>query len=151
MVWSGFLVNALITGTMIRPASIAKAPQLMGDWSRVGKEARPVAESVMNLRRDYALPFAAWELRLYLNTHPQDRCALKQYQALMDQLPDGNYAALLQETPCAMPTESALTALDAASNPGDGSLCAACAPGSSCPIYWEWLEGPWPWECGCGQ
>mgnify|MGYP002562284903 FL=1 len=110
-----------------------------------------MAECVMNLRRDYALPFAAWELRLYLNTHPQDRCALKQYQALMDQLPDGNYAALLQETPCAMPTESALTALDAASNPGDGSLCAACAPGSSCPIYWEWLEGPWPWECGCGQ
>ena len=69
----------------------------------------------------------------------------------MKRLPECNYAALLPEAPCAAARESALTMLDAACNPEDGGLCAGCAPGSRCPIYWEWLEGPWPWECGCGQ
>lgn len=31
---------------------------------------------------EYALPFAAWELRLYLDTHPEDECALREYRRL---------------------------------------------------------------------
>lgn len=31
---------------------------------------------------EYALPFAAWELRLYLNTHPEDECALREYRRI---------------------------------------------------------------------
>lgn len=48
---------------------------------------------------DYALPFATWEVRLYLDTHPGDARALALYQQLCAQsqgmqnyacLPDGN-------------------------------------------------------------
>ena len=35
----GFGVNRLTTGTIIIPANIANAPQLIGDWSHVGKPA----------------------------------------------------------------------------------------------------------------
>ncbi len=31
---------------------------------------------------EYALPFAAWELRLYLDTHPEDEAALREYRRL---------------------------------------------------------------------
>ncbi len=31
---------------------------------------------------EYALPFAAWDLRLYLDTHPEDECALREYRRL---------------------------------------------------------------------
>ncbi len=31
---------------------------------------------------EYALPFAAWDLRLYLDTHPDDECALREYRRL---------------------------------------------------------------------
>lgn len=36
--------------------------------------------------------FAAWELRLYLNTHPDDRQALALLCCLMDETEDPNYA-----------------------------------------------------------
>ncbi len=45
--------------------------------------------------REYGLPFAAWELRLYLNTHPQDRRALTAYWDLLNQQSwQDNYAAV---------------------------------------------------------
>lgn len=34
---------------------------------------------------DYALPFATWEVRLYLDTHPGDARALALYQQLCAQ------------------------------------------------------------------
>ena len=34
---SGFFVKRLTTGTMINPASIANAPQLIGDCNNAGK------------------------------------------------------------------------------------------------------------------
>lgn len=39
-----------------------------------------------------AASFAAWELRLYLNTHPADTGALHFYQQLCEQIPHPNYA-----------------------------------------------------------
>lgn len=36
--------------------------------------------------------FSAWEVRLYLNTHPNDECALRLYQQLCQQAPKPNYA-----------------------------------------------------------
>ena len=42
---------------------------------------------------EYALPFAAWELRLYLDTHPDDECALNEYRRLCASIGDKcNYA-----------------------------------------------------------
>jgi len=38
------------------------------------------------------LAFAAWELRLYLNTHPNDRAALKLFEEYESKLRDANYA-----------------------------------------------------------
>lgn len=42
--------------------------------------------------------FAAWEVRLYLNTHPGDQAALELYQQLCQQAPKPNYACTF--APC---------------------------------------------------
>lgn len=46
--------------------------------------------------------FAAWELRLFLNTHPNDREAMKLFRRLSEQAGDDTYAtAFLGEQGCA--------------------------------------------------
>ena len=67
----------------------------------------------------HAVPFAAWEMRLYLNTHPCDRRALALYHGYCERCP-GGYGYLA------------------------GSLYGGQR--ESCPLCWNWLEGPWPWE-----
>ena len=48
-----------------------------------------------DLLADYAVPFAAWEMRLYLDTHPDDRQAMAAYWNFCSQAPcRGNYACL---------------------------------------------------------
>ena len=42
---------------------------------------------------EQALAFAAWELRLYLNTHPHDRRALEVLRRVCKALPCPNYAS----------------------------------------------------------
>ena len=39
-----------------------------------------------------AMAFSAWEVRLYLNTHPDDMNVLQLYQQLCQQTPKPNYA-----------------------------------------------------------
>ncbi len=48
---------------------------------------------------EYSLPFAAWELRLYLDTHPDDAAAFAKYKALCAAM-DGkcNYACHITDT-----------------------------------------------------
>lgn len=67
----------------------------------------------------HAIPFAAWEMRLYLNTHPCDRKALALYHGYCERCPGGY-----------------------------GYLACALYGGrkDSCPLCWNWVEGPWPWE-----
>lgn len=80
---------------------------------------------------DYAYPFAAWDVRLYLDTHPDDTEALETYRSLCRQaqntgMPCGGYA-------CHIPDNAA--------------------------AGWTWISDPWPWEpdantvsgsrCGC--
>ncbi len=70
--------------------------------------------------KKWALPFAAWELRLYLDTHPGDLKALAAYKQLCAALGDSGYAC------------------------GDNAL----GDGSSCPICdgeWSFIKSPWPW------
>ena len=66
------------------------------------------------------LSFSAWELRLYLDTHPDDAQALRLYR---------RYCAALK---------------------GTGYACAFVAAGSGedadCPRRWSWVDDPWPWE-----
>lgn len=48
-----------------------------------------------NALQDYALPFAAWEMRLYLDSHPWDQQALAAYRQICAQSRgELNYACL---------------------------------------------------------
>ena len=47
-----------------------------------------------NYAKTYTLPFTAWDLRLYLNTHPNDACALATYRALCERSGGNSYASL---------------------------------------------------------
>lgn len=90
---------------------------------------------------EYALPFAAWELRLYLDTHPNDERALAAYRQLCSAAGDKcNYAC---------------NTTDAKGNNGGGCGCGAglgnaarggndggCSDGR----VWHWVDDPWPWE-----
>ena len=74
----------------------------------------------------YAYPFAAWETRLYLNSHPMDRQALAEYRRYMSAASLGNYAEI-------------------------GRDCGDAADeqridGGSCGFRWPWIENPWPWD-----
>ena len=73
------------------------------------------------------IAFAMWELRLYLNTHPNDQEALMMLHKLQEDCCEPNYATtFLEEVMCA----------DGTRNPA-----------------WRWTRDPWPWEydanCGC--
>lgn len=43
---------------------------------------------------EYALPFVAWELRLFLDTHPDDSRALAEYRSLCAKAGCSSYACL---------------------------------------------------------
>ena len=62
--------------------------------------------------------FAADELRLFLDTHPQQPQALAAYRAAVRD------------------TEAALRALPCAVNARDAGKNGA----------WDWVQTPWPWE-----
>lgn len=85
----------------------------------------------------YSLPFAAWELRLYLDTHPDDTNALEAYRKICAAIGGCNY-------PCA--TRQGMSAANGAdaSREGSGKGCG-CSDGSSSG-RWEWIDDPWPWE-----
>lgn len=44
--------------------------------------------------------FSAWEMRLYLNTHPGDTAALQLYQQMCQQTPQPNYACTFAPCTC---------------------------------------------------
>lgn len=80
---------------------------------------------------DYAYPFAAWDVRLYLDTHPDDAGALETYRSLCRQ----------------------------AQNAGMPCGGSACHIPDDDAANWTWISDPWPWEpdantvsgsrCGC--
>ena len=112
-------------------------------------------ENKKTLAQDYAIPVAAWELRLYLNSHPDDHCALRMYHELLDRGGCNNYASVYADcSRCGDETEDALDRFDEAAASNSSNLDAYCgcdandADESSCAIRWTWVDGPWPWECG---
>ncbi len=73
------------------------------------------------LKRISVARFAAWELHIYLDTHPADKRALKsfqQYEATADKL--------------TKEYEEKYGPLTAGDTYGDSS--------------WQWIHSPWPWE-----
>jgi len=93
--------------------------------------------------KEYSIPFAAWELRLYLDTHPDDEKALQAYRRLCAEC--GN-------EPCNYACAGTGVCQKLADR-RDGRSFAA-------KTVWSWIEGPWPWEpeangvraadsCGC--
>ena len=84
-----------------------------------------MAERPMTNNR-FALPFAAWELRLYLDTHPDDERALAAYKKLCATIGRCSY-------PCVTP---------------QGMMAAGTDSSSSCTCggRWNWIDDPWPWD-----
>lgn len=73
----------------------------------------------------YSLSFAAWELRLYLDTHPNDARALEAYRQLCSRSGSGcSYAC----------------------SPGQGNNAEEASP-----EVWTWIADPWPWEAAANR
>lgn len=67
---------------------------------------------------EWTLPFMAWELRLYLDTHPDDEKALAAYRQICASLESCSGA-------CRTP----------AGDITDGGA-----------KRWTWIDDPWPWQ-----
>ena len=78
-----------------------------------------------NLMRELSsVKFAAWELHLYLDTHPDDKDSIATYSSLRD-----TYNSLTMEyVHCFGPI----------------TFCQVTSDN-----YWTWISEPWPWEGGC--
>lgn len=80
-----------------------------------------MAERDRLLRKISSAQFAAWELHIFLDTHPNDCEALRSYQKYCE-----TAAALTQEFERTY-----------------GPLRAQAAVGKE---RWKWVNDPWPWE-----
>lgn len=79
-------------------------------------------ERLSMLREIQELEFAAIELNLFLDTHPQDQAALRDYYTVRNNLMEirKRYEEIY------------------------GPLTVAGFTPTKYP--WQWIEGPWPWE-----
>ena len=111
---------------------------------------------------EYAIPFAAWELRLYLDTHPDDERALAAYRQLCASQGDNcSYACHTADarggTNGCGGTQGTGTGRTR-SEQGCGCMNSG-ARGGTCQFgqndmhgsgtggrVWHWIDDPWPWE-----
>ncbi len=70
-----------------------------------------------------ALDFAAHDLSLYLDTHPQDKEAFALYQELLKLASEGRERY-------------------------EKRYGAVCKTELTQAKSYNWIQGPWPWECG---
>jgi len=100
-------------------------------------------------KNEYAISFAAWELRLYLDTHPYDDRALKAYRELCDA--QGEYCTYA----CNTGTSNGEKRVNSGSMERIGTPRCVCAQNANpvnyaCPDkagrVWHWIDDPWPWE-----
>ncbi len=74
-----------------------------------------------------AVSFAVDEVKLYLDTHPQDPDALAYFEKYSRMRNEAMKEYALHYTPLTIDTAAA-----------------------SCSEYWKWVDEPWPWqEGGC--
>lgn len=88
------------------------------------------------IKNEYALPFAAWELRLYLDTHPNDEKAFNAYKQIC--------AAQGVDCNCDLRSYNNTKAGRMSTVPSCG--CNAAVSGKRSENLWRWIDGPWPWE-----
>jgi spore coat protein JB len=79
-------------------------------------------ERLALLKEVQELEFALIDLALFLDTHPQDRAALRDYAAVRDK----HMAVITRYEELY------------------GPLSFRSTTPVKCP--WQWIEGPWPWE-----
>lgn len=79
-----------------------------------------MSEQERLMRRIHAYHFAMWELHIYLDTHPNDCKAAKQYE---------EYEKMADEL---------MAQYEAAYGPMHEN--------SSNTSRWAWIASPWPWE-----
>ena len=114
--------------------------------------------------KEYSLPFAAWELRLYLDTHPDDAEALAKYKAICAASGDKcNYACHTTDTVPGRHSREGGCGCEGndrrgnasytvrrsnGGNYGNGCGCENNGCGDDGDVYnvWSWIDGPWPWE-----
>lgn len=78
------------------------------------------------LNRLSAAQFAAWEIHIYLDTHPNDAAAIDAYNKYRQK-----FSQLMQEF--------------------SEKYGAVCADKSENAEYWDWIDAPWPWELTDGS
>lgn len=76
------------------------------------------------LRLIQSTNFAVIEMGLYLDTHPQSRCALKKYNECKRNLQDAVEVYERRFSPLTI-------------------------YGVQCDEDWSWVEEAWPWQKGC--
>ncbi len=81
------------------PASALRIGTLFPELNKPLNGYYPCGESCATSQQEIA--FAAWELRLYLNTHPNDARALALLHRLMAELAEPNYATSFLDAGCA--------------------------------------------------
>ncbi len=111
------------------------------------------------MTNDHAMSFAAWELRLYLNTHPNDERAYEAYRKLCASQ-GCNYACNVvaeessNKVSCCGAT---VTPAPFSSIPGNirtntnyqkqnNLNTRMSVSNKKCGRVWHWIDDPWPWE-----
>lgn len=118
---------AMVYGVNQRLKQIWEPAQAIRSGTLYPELYKPMAEKSMpidcpNASARQAISFSAWELRLYLDTHPDDAQALELYRRYCGPMDRPGYACAF--TP-------------------DGQDADV---GSGCGERWRWLDNPWPWE-----
>lgn len=80
-----------------------------------------MTDKEMMMRRLSGVQFAAWEMHVYLDTHPGDKQALQSFKKY-----EAEAGALMQEYEAKY---GAVKSPDPYGNNG-----------------WDWINAPWPWE-----
>lgn len=115
------------------------------------------------MTKDYATSFAAWELRLYLDTHPYDERAYAAYKQLCSSQgctyacnvigSENKTGSCCEIKPTPAPIPMPYNRI-----PGNFRQNTGCAGQNNAGHYptphcheqrervWHWIDDPWPWE-----
>jgi len=95
--------NAIVSIPMQQPGNIFPAQTAIRNGTLYPELYKPMAcaaepSGCTEPNVHQMIAFSAWEVRLYLNTHPNDMAALQLFQQLCTQTPKPNYACTF--VPC---------------------------------------------------
>lgn len=94
----GIVQGAAQRFSQVYPAQVALRNGTLFPELNKPMSCAPVPTGCAETTQHQALSFAAWEMRLYLNTHPKDENALQMYEQLCRQMKAPSYACAF--APC---------------------------------------------------